>query len=300
MRTFGRSYGGLIKPPPGAALNLAHPLAQGLVGYWIAPDAGFTLQNLAAPGTSPGSVSGTNPTFLEGPYGFGQKFNTSSYYDLGIVERLQPPFPVSLFVVWSPVSAAGFPSPLSTGCNATLYSGVSLFLTPNPRIVYGNNTDNGGGSNTGLQFKSGTSTVSNNQWHALSGTYRAASDASIYLNGHNDGGSFTGTGVTLVNGIGSTKVGSAFSGASGLAMNGTWVVAAIWNRNLTDQDHMQMAQDPFGLLYGNALPFAAAGVGAPGSITVPGIAAATTVYSPTVSGPAVGPLEDQGVSVSLG
>jgi len=130
----------------------------------------------------------------------------------------------------------------------SLYTGVSLRSLNagvNWRAQYG---DGGGVTVSDRRSIDSSIAVVTNKVVTVSATLRGATDMSLYVDGRKDTGTaFSGSGGGMSNG---TNLPMRFGG-NGQNTNGFtgqfyWV--AYWNRNLTDDEHMQMYLDPFGIV----------------------------------------------------
>jgi hypothetical protein len=95
---------------PGDPLDSQGPLAQGLVGYWACNEGGGT--NIAdLTGRSPGTFSGTTPTWEQSPYGPAIKLDGSTNwvnipFATGSAWNVALPITLSLWIYWRAASAS--------------------------------------------------------------------------------------------------------------------------------------------------------------------------------------------------
>lgn len=121
---------------------------------------------------------------------------TSDYISVPSHPRLKPQFPLTVSA-WINLTASGTNSRILTtdySTNQYAYSGVGFGLqyggTDKIYISYGDGT---GASPTGRGTKIGTTVLQPGQWYHVVGVIRDSQDMSIYINGVDDSGTYTGT-----------------------------------------------------------------------------------------------------------
>ena len=228
---------------PGTLLDPGAPINQGLVGWWPMWEGagGKTLD-----------ISGKNNhgTLTNEPLwsGGGLKFDaTNDWVDVGADVR--PSLPVSIHVrcMFRSTSAAGglFASD-KTNISTIIHSGFVLsqgFITAGKiALFYGDNTAN---NSTGRRTKSGTTTPSNNVVHSITGVIRGATDMSIWLNGIDDGGTYSGTGGSMVYRNDSGAIGMySDTGGTLRVVNGNIFDCRVWSRALSALEVQQLYVNP--------------------------------------------------------
>lgn len=236
-----------IKPPPGMPVNQAHPLAQGLLGFWLLPDAGAVLMGALddqLSGLSAGTVT-PSPT----PYGVGQTFSTDNVaYQLGTGALLKPGFPFTFFAIVKLGSFSSNYGLIATATSASPIIGASLLVNNSsgakPSILVGD----GSGGSTIIRS---TSALTTGLTYCLAGTARSTSSGMIYINGLPDGANIAGT-TALANNTSQSNIGGG-NGFTSTPSNHVTVCAAMWNRALSDAEHLQLALDPFGVFGGRPM-----------------------------------------------
>lgn len=149
---------------------------------------------------STGSHDGTvqsSPVYTEGMVGDAISLNgTDQYISVPDDPQLKPQFPLALSA-WINVATSGTNGFIITtdySTNIYKYSGVSLRLAADGSdkivISYGDGTS---ASPTGRGTKVGTTVLQSGRWYHVIGVIRDPQDMSIYINGVDDGGEYTGT-----------------------------------------------------------------------------------------------------------
>jgi hypothetical protein len=279
------------------AINGSHPLTQGLIGYWLAPDAGpqWIEQISGKPSTPQATPFGQ----LDGPYGRGQSFNGSSDFQTLDGYLTQPPLPITVMAIVYPTSFAA-QRPVFTNAErfATNYCGLRFHIDTLASLYtwYGDNTGTGNSNRNGIF--SASSVVAANTWQIISTTARNAADFSQYVNGILLSGTTFGTGGAMVYPAGSVGT-IGYDNPSGGLFAGGVVAVAVWRRNLTDAEHMQLVLDPFAV-FTRPPEYGASSTPTVG-LVAPFIPAATITYMPSLgSGTTVSTQLDQAGAISVG
>lgn len=167
------------KPPLGAQLNRAHPLAQYLRGFWLLNEGGGTPQNLASPFNA-GALGGTiSPTWTTSQYGRGLNFTASGEQvnvgrgafldDLG-VETFETLIYLRSFTGYSQ-------RVIAKQDNSTLYN--SLFINDDGSVDLARAR-----ATTRLDYVSVPGAVAAGNWYHIAATFDIANSlAAIYING---------------------------------------------------------------------------------------------------------------------
>lgn len=178
---------------------------------------------------------------VAGVFGSAFTFNGStSQLRFGTAANLKPAtLPIS-FVAWSKLAATGSRR-MIIGNEGRLnsngqVSGAWLIINSSNRIECGYGDNTGSGS-TAYRIKTGTTAMSSGTWYHLACNIRGATDMDLFVNGVDDGGSYTGTGGAMVYRgaggddphIGAESFGTAF-------YNGTLDEVAQFNRSLTSTE----------------------------------------------------------------
>lgn len=181
-------------------------LGSGLVGHWTF-DGNKLIQN-ATDSSSSGNngklINFTSTTTVAGKFGQSLLFDgTNDRIMLGDVLNLSLPISFSAWVRVDRDTGNNVAGIVSTDKATVLtghnHSGAWFHVELPSRIVgvgYGNNTACGASSR---RSKGGTTALTFGRWYHVSAVVRGATDMDIYVNGVNDGGTYGGTGGTLVN-----------------------------------------------------------------------------------------------------
>jgi len=113
------------------------------------------------------------------------------------------------------------------------YYGYMLMITPDGYVwlTYGDGT--GAGSNN-RRTKTGTTSLQTNTWYHVVGIIRGATDMSIFINGIDDGGTYSGTGGDVSYSSASASIGRVRFGTLDNEFNGSIDEVMVFNRELTE------------------------------------------------------------------
>ena len=136
-----------------------------------------------------------NPSFSGGIAGQSLELNgTDQYVAIPHHPRLKPQFPLTLSAWINPASSGTNGRIISSDYpnSSNYYSGISLRLAADNKVViaYGDGTAI---APSGRGTKEGTTTLQPHRWYHVVGIIRGPQDMSIYINGQDDGGEYTGT-----------------------------------------------------------------------------------------------------------
>lgn len=169
-------------------------------------------------------------------------FNGSDQYvDLpnSPIIQISTPITISHWVymtAYPPAAALTFTNNLT---NATIYSGVWISLGPTGvvNVHCGNNT---AGGPTGRISKAGTTLMQLNRWYNVICVIRTPVNMSIYVNGVDDGGTYSGSATTLVYGSRNGRLGNQGISA-GWDYTGYLDDVRLYNRELSSAEIQSLA-----------------------------------------------------------
>jgi X-X-X-Leu-X-X-Gly heptad repeat protein len=178
-----------------ASLNNGN-LARGLVGYWTfdGPDITTSVKDMSGNGNNGGFVGGaTSSAKVSGKLGQALRFDgVDDYLNMGNNSSLEVTFPFTI-AAWVKASAINTTYTIlttdSSGVFADLRGGGLQFTAGKVTIGYGC-----AGSSC-YNNKDGTTVLKPNVWYHVVGVVRGFGDMDIYINGVDDGGSYTSNGA---------------------------------------------------------------------------------------------------------
>jgi hypothetical protein len=198
-------------PARGSVQYILTPPA-GVIGYWqFTEGSGTTTADYSGNGEN-GTLK-NSPTWISGVFGDALSFNgASSYVDLGNTSATGPLKPAL------PVTVSAWIKPTSAGQSAAIfaadrgdsgkYAGYNLQVSSGVLSCgYGDGT--GGGSSTYRRTKTGTTSLSAGQWYHVAGVIQGATNMNLYVNGVDDGGSYSGSGGVMAYTTTSSKIGAS-------------------------------------------------------------------------------------------
>ena len=193
-------------------------LAKGLVGYWSfnAPDMAAGINNVWALDRSGnvnnGRLANTSTSTVRVPGKIGQALNfdgVNDFVDVAVSSAsLQPSLPITVSA-WVNTSNTSLDCQLVFTNNGTSneYGGVAMELCVGGTadVDFG---DGGIPDATNRRTKTSTATIAANTWYHIVGVIRGATDMSIYINGVDAGGAYSGTGGAMAYSTTASDIGS--------------------------------------------------------------------------------------------
>lgn len=172
---------------------------------------------------------------------------TNDYVSIANFPGFKPALPVSISC-WALFRDTTGHQPLFTN-DATLefYYGTWMHVSVTTLVLNASFGSGGAPGPTGRRSKSGATTLSTGVWYFVSCSIRGATDMSLYINGANDGGTYSGSGGALTyNGTTAGAIGLKDANAG--AGNEDYANALLddvrfWGRSLTDAEHAQLYRE---------------------------------------------------------
>lgn len=168
---------------------------EGLVSYWKLDDGSGIIAS-DSQGSNVGTIVGA--AWTTGQVGSALTFDgVDDYVDLGNSSSLKQPLPVTISA-WIKLSVLGQHGQIvGLGEQVSTYSGIFLEIFANNALVlsYG---DGGPQYSQNRRSKLGTTALEADRWYHVTAVIRGATDMSLYINGIDDGGTYSGTGGRLV------------------------------------------------------------------------------------------------------
>lgn len=121
------------------------------------------------------------------------------YVDLpnSSIIQISTPITMSHWVYITAYPAAASLTFTNNQTNGAYYSGAYITFSPTGKVSvhYGNNT---AGGSTGRRSKDGNTLLALNTWYSVICVIRNPTDMTIYINGVDDGGTYTGSAIGLI------------------------------------------------------------------------------------------------------
>lgn len=156
-----------------------------------------------------------------------------------IASVLRPSLPISIAAWINPDTINGMGIFTNNKTTAT-HRGVWFVLNGtggNLEVSYG---DSGGGTSSDRRSKVAVAGVTTGVWQHVSCSVRGATDSSIYRNGADVGGTYSGTGGAMSSV--STAGGRIGSFQGGFFFDGRIAEVGFWNVSLTAAEHLALAK----------------------------------------------------------
>lgn len=128
------------------------------------------------------------------------------YVDVGNDSSLKPGLPLT-FSAWINFSESG-KTIVSLEDLSSTYYGVWLNITPADRLEVSFGDGTGWADGRYRSTKIGTTGLSTDTWYHVAGVVRGATDMDVYVNGVDDGGTYSGTGGSLAYSSGNASIGT--------------------------------------------------------------------------------------------
>jgi len=219
---------------------------QGLISHWKF-DEGQGSIAYDSVGNNDGTVYGA--VWTTGQVNGALSFDgLDDYVDVGNDSSLKPPLPVTLSA-WIRLSSLASPQVIVALDDHSIGRyGIGFFVMHenNLQISY---ADGGSPGPASRRTKNGATALSANTWYHVAAVLRGPRDMDIYINGVDDGGTYSGTGGSLTY----SASGHSFIGSDAAVrsyLNGKIDEVAIYNRALSAEEIQQLYQGEFADLVG--------------------------------------------------
>lgn len=174
-------------------------IATGTIGHWSLDETGGTSAYIKDYSGNGNHGTPTGTTYVrDGQIGGSRSFNGSNEY-VNLGTGLTPGLPITLSMWVYPRSTNQAQLFSTDKLLFTTHNHTGMWAAINPggtvSVHYGNNT---ACASTGRRSKAGTTSLALYQWHHLTLVISGATNMNIYINGVDDGGSYSGTGGNIV------------------------------------------------------------------------------------------------------
>lgn len=228
-------------------------LIASLIGCWLMNEgSGDRIFDLSGNGNI-----GTFGSGAARPVWQGGKFGSSVYYDGG--DNVSCPnlgtlsLPITIVAsikrsatgVWHPI----FVTHEVDNC----YYGAALIIQSSDKVwlQYG---DGDGNTQFDRNTRHGVSSLAANQWYTIAGVIRGQNDMDIYLDGIDDGGSYSGTATTMDTSSGEPAFGRWPALATDQYLTGNIEYVYLFNRALSASEIALLDREPFCMFSGAGRP----------------------------------------------
>lgn len=202
----------------------------GLVGWWEFEEGSGSIAGDSSGNGNDGTIYGA--TWATGQIGGALDFNgVSDYVNCGNDSSLKPPLPITISA-WVRLSGSGKTQYIVVSDNqASDYYGVWFTVRPDNTlgVSYG---DGGYPGAVNRRSKIGTTALSEDTWYHVAVVIEGSTDMSFYINGADDGGTYSGSGGSLVYSSGSALIGKEHNSA--YPFDGKIDDVRIYNRALSE------------------------------------------------------------------
>lgn len=204
-----------------------------VAGGWSMEEASGTTTADFSGNNITGTLTGS-PAWTSGVVGNALSFNGTNHVRMNngsVTGPLKPALPVTV-AAWVKINSASDSKIFASDqFDATKYAGYDLGLASSKICCdYG---DNGAPGAASRRTKVGTTILAAGQWYHLAAVIRGPTDMSLYVNGVDDGGTYSGTGSAVAYTTAPSKIGAG--GTSGF-FNGSIDEVLVYNRALSSSE----------------------------------------------------------------
>jgi hypothetical protein len=205
--------------------------SNGLISHWEFDEGSGTTAYDSA-GDNDGAIYGA--TWTGGQIGGALSFDgVDDYVDVGNDSSLKPPLPVTLSA-WVNLTSLGSPQCImGLDAQTSDYYGIWWYVLSagDLEISYG---DGGGKGVEHRRSKVGTTALAADTWYHIAAVLRGPTDISLYINGIDDGGTYSGSGGSIAYLSASSLIG--INHDSQCALGGKIDDVRIYNRALSAEE----------------------------------------------------------------
>jgi hypothetical protein len=219
-------------------------LIASLIGCWLMNEgSGDRVFDLSGNGNIGTFGSGTTRPFWQGGksgssvyFDSDDKISASSLGALSLPITIVASIKRSTTGVWDPI----FATHEADNC----YYGAALIIQSGDMVglQYGDGTGN---FMADRNTKKGSSSLAASQWYTIAGVIRGQNDMSIYLDGVDDGGSYSGTGSAMDTSSGTPVFGRWAALATDQYLTGNIEYVYLFNRALSASEIALLYREPF-------------------------------------------------------
>ena len=228
-------------------------LIASLIGCWVMNEgSGDRIFDLSGNGNIGTFGSGAARPFWQGGksgssvyFDGGDKISTPSLGALSLPLTIVASMKRSATGVWHPI----FVTHEVDNC----YYGAALIIQ-SPDIVWLQYGDGDGNTSSDRNTRHGVSSLAANQWYTIAGVIRGQNDMDIYLDGVDDGGSYSGAATSMDTSSGEPAFGRWPALATNQYLKGNIEYVYLFNRALSASEIALLYREPFCMFAGAGRP----------------------------------------------
>jgi len=228
-------------------------LIASLIGCWVMNEgSGDRVFDLSGNGNIGTFGSGAARPFWQGGksgssvyFDGGDKISTPSLGALSLPLTIVASMKRSATGVWHPI----FVTHEVDNC----YYGAALIIQ-SPDIVWLQYGDGDGNTSSDRNTRHGVSSLAANQWYTVAGVIRGHNDMDIYLDGVDDGGSYSGAATSMDTSSGEPAFGRWPALATDQYLTGNIEYVYLFNRDLSASEIALLHREPFCMFTGAGRP----------------------------------------------
>ncbi|MHC4583482.1 MAG: LamG-like jellyroll fold domain-containing protein [Planctomycetota bacterium] len=221
-----------------------------LIGCWLMNEGtGDRIFDLSGNGNIGTFGSGAaRPVWQPGKSGSSVYYDGDDYISYPSPGALSLPITIIASIkrsstgVWDPIFITHEVNDNYYGTALIIQSGNTVWLQ------FGDGTGN---LSSDRNTKNGTSSLAANQWYTIAGVIRGQNDMDIYLNGIDDGGSYSGNATTMNTSSGVPAFGRWTALATDRYLTGNIEYAYLFNRALSASEIALLYREPFCMFSGS-------------------------------------------------
>ncbi|KKN32991.1 hypothetical protein LCGC14_0808170 [marine sediment metagenome] len=234
------------KPLLGTPLDGSEPLSQGLVGLWLMnKGSGNKVFDLSGNREILTFGAGAaSPIWVPGEHDSAISFDGGDNIT-GAALKSPLSLPVTI-VAYAKFDSTGGWDPIFSSHDVNgQYHGVLLHNRTSTDMVWLQYGDGDGVTSNDRRTKEGTTALVADRWYHLAGVIRGAGDMDIYVDGVEDGGSYSGTGDVMSISSGVPTIGQWFAPTDNWLSGDVGYIYLYNNRALTASEIALLYRNPF-------------------------------------------------------
>jgi len=233
------------KPILGRQVNWAHPLSNGLKFLMLGNEgSGSKVFDLSGNGnTGTFGAGAASPIWVPGGHGSAISFDGGDNITGEALSSLSLPVTIVAYVKFD--GAGGWDPIFSSHDVNGQYHGVLLCNRTSTDIVWLQYGDGNGTTSNDRRTKEGTTALVADRWYHLVGVIRGAGDMDIYVDGIDDGGSYSGTGGAMSISSGIPTIGQWLAPTDNWLSGKVGYIYLYNNCALSASDVVLLYKDPF-------------------------------------------------------
>jgi hypothetical protein len=209
-----------------------------VVSHWKLDEGSGTTAYDSSGGNDGTLVNG--PVWTTGQIGGALNFDgMNDYINLGNSSSLKLPLPVTISA-WIRLNTTGLVQKIMCidSQSTVTYYGIWFFVQSNNKLMINYGDGRGGDGPAYRRSKVGTTALASGSWYHVVAVLQGPTDMTLYINGVDDGGTYSGSGTSLAYSAATSLIGCGNS--SDGYLNGIIDDVRFYDRALSDEEIEQL------------------------------------------------------------